>query len=52
MGGKAEAASIYAVLDELLELTAAKDASLLEAGLRRHGSVIRTCRGAVGETVP
>ena len=51
-GGKAEAASIYAVLDELLELTAAKDASLLEAGLRRHASIIRTCRGAVGETVP
>ena len=51
MGGKAEAASIYAVLDELLELTAAKDASLLEAGLRRHASIIRTCRGAVGETV-
>ena len=51
MGGKAEAANIYAVLDELLELAAAKDAALLEAGLRRHANVIRNCRGAVGETV-
>ena len=51
IGGKAEAANIYAVLDELLELAAAKDAALLEAGLRRHANVIRNCRGAVGETV-
>ena len=51
LGGKAEAANIYAVLDELLELAAAKDAALLEAGLRRHADTIRTCRGAVGETV-
>ena len=29
---------------ELLELAAAKDAPLLEAGLRRHAHVIRTCR--------
>lgn len=50
-GGSNAAANIYAVLDELLELAAAGDGALLEAGLRRHAAVIRKGRGAVGETV-
>ena len=53
IGGKDDGSSglVYAVLDELLALTAGNDAAPLEAGLRQHAEVIRKCRGAVGETV-